>query len=78
MTRILRTKARKWCAADDWWSVRVNGEFALAQPSPVFQFLEASSFKVFVIHDAAAKFPSALLGFATLMYFPTLELTRDS
>ena len=60
----------------DWWNVRFNGELILAHP-PLFPWLVASSFKLFGINDAAAKFPSALLGFGTilLMYFLTLEMT---
>jgi 4-amino-4-deoxy-L-arabinose transferase-like glycosyltransferase len=63
----------------DWWNIRFNGDFILAHP-PLFLWLEASSFKLFGVNDSAAKFPSALLGFATilLMYFLTLELTGDS
>jgi 4-amino-4-deoxy-L-arabinose transferase-like glycosyltransferase len=63
----------------DWWNVRFNGDFILAHP-PLFLWLEASSFKLFGVNDSAAKFPTALFGFATilLMYFLTEELTGDS
>jgi len=63
----------------DWWNVRFNGDFTLAHP-PLFPWLEAGSFKLFGINDTAAKFPSALLGFGTivLLYFLTLELTGES
>jgi len=63
----------------DWWNVRFNGEFILAQ-GPAFPWLEACSFKLFGIGDRAAKVPSALLGFGAilLMYFLTLELAGDS
>jgi 4-amino-4-deoxy-L-arabinose transferase-like glycosyltransferase len=63
----------------DWWNIRFNGDFILAHP-PFFLWSEASSFKLFGVNDSAAKFPTALLGFATilLMYFLTLELTGDS
>lgn len=60
----------------DWWSVRFNGDFILSHP-PLFPWMEAASFKLFGVSDGAAKLPTALLGFATilLMYFLTLELT---
>lgn len=60
----------------DWWNIRFNGNLNFEYP-PLFLWLEAGSFKLFGINDAAAKFPSALLGFGTilLLYFLTLELT---
>jgi 4-amino-4-deoxy-L-arabinose transferase-like glycosyltransferase len=60
----------------DWWSVRFNGDFILSHP-PLFPWMEAVSFKLFGVSDGAAKLPTAMLGFATilLMYFLTLELT---
>jgi 4-amino-4-deoxy-L-arabinose transferase-like glycosyltransferase len=63
----------------DWWNVRFNGEFILAQ-GPMFPWLEACSFQILGVNDRAAKVPSALLGFATilLMYFLTIELNGDS
>jgi len=63
----------------DWWSVRFDGNFTLEHP-PLFPWLEAASFKVFGIHDWAAKFPSAVFGLATILltYFLALELTGDS
>jgi 4-amino-4-deoxy-L-arabinose transferase-like glycosyltransferase len=62
----------------DWWNVRFNGDFILSHP-PLFPWLEAGSFKLFGVNDSAAKFPTALLGFATilLMYLLTLELMGD-
>jgi 4-amino-4-deoxy-L-arabinose transferase-like glycosyltransferase len=63
----------------DWWSVCFNGKFTLEHP-PLFPWLEATSFKLFGIADWAAKFPTAVLGLATilLLYFLALELTGDS
>jgi len=60
----------------DWWNIRFNGNLNFEYP-PLFLWLEAGSFKLFGVNDAAAKFPSALLGFGTivLVYFLTLELT---
>jgi 4-amino-4-deoxy-L-arabinose transferase-like glycosyltransferase len=60
----------------DWWNIRFNGNLNFEYP-PLFLWLEASSFKLFGVNDAAAKFPSALLGFGTILvvYFLTLELT---
>ena len=60
----------------DWWNIRFNGNLNFEYP-PLFLWLEASSFKLFGVNDAAAKFPSALLGFGTILvvYFLTFELT---
>jgi 4-amino-4-deoxy-L-arabinose transferase-like glycosyltransferase len=60
----------------DWWNIRFNGNLNFEYP-PLFLWLEASSFKLFGVNDAAAKLPSALLGFSTILvvYFLTLELT---
>jgi 4-amino-4-deoxy-L-arabinose transferase-like glycosyltransferase len=62
----------------DCWSVRFNGNFTLEHP-PLFPWLEAASFKLFGIADWAAKFPTAVLGLATivLVYLLTMELTGD-
>jgi 4-amino-4-deoxy-L-arabinose transferase-like glycosyltransferase len=72
-------EAKEMVRTGDWWNVRLNGE-VLFQIPPMFDWLEAGSFKLFGISDAAAKFPSVVLGFGTilLMYFLTLELTGDS
>src|SRR5258708_3023273 len=60
----------------DWWNIRFNGNLNFEYPA-LFLWLEASSFKLFGVNDAAAKLPSALLGFSTILvvYFLTLELT---
>ena len=63
----------------DWSNVRLNGQVILQIP-PMFLWLQACSFKLFGVNDPAAKLPSAVLGFATilLIYFLTLELTSDT
>jgi 4-amino-4-deoxy-L-arabinose transferase-like glycosyltransferase len=63
----------------DWWNVRFNGQLNFEYP-PLFLWLEAGSFKLFGVNDSAAKFPSALLGFGTIIavYFLTLELTGQT
>jgi 4-amino-4-deoxy-L-arabinose transferase-like glycosyltransferase len=60
----------------DWWNIHFNGNLNFEYP-PLFLWLEASSLKLFGINDAAAKLPSALLGFGTILvvYFLTLRLT---
>jgi 4-amino-4-deoxy-L-arabinose transferase-like glycosyltransferase len=72
-------EAKEMVRTGDWGNVRLNGEIILQIP-PMFPWLQACSFKLFGINDAAAKLPSALLGFGTilLMYFLTLELTSDT
>lgn len=69
-------EGREMVQTGDWWNVRFNGHLNFEYP-PLFLWLEAGSFKLLGISDGAAKFPSALLGFATilLVYFLTLELT---
>jgi 4-amino-4-deoxy-L-arabinose transferase-like glycosyltransferase len=63
----------------DWWNVRFNGQLNFEYP-PLYLWLEAGSFKLFGVNDSAAKFPSALLGFGTIIivYFLTLELTGQT
>lgn len=62
----------------DWWNVRLNGQLDFDKP-PLFVWLEALSMKLFGITDFAARFPSALLGWGTilLVYFIARELTDD-
>lgn len=72
-------EAKEMVRTGDWGNVRLNGEVILQIP-PMFLWLQACSFKLFGVNDAAAKLPSVLLGFATilLIYFLTLELTGDT
>lgn len=60
----------------DWWTVRHNGELNPEFP-PLFYWVEATSMKVFGVHDFAAKLPVALFGFGTILtvYFIAWELT---
>jgi 4-amino-4-deoxy-L-arabinose transferase-like glycosyltransferase len=63
----------------EWWTIHLNGIPSFVYP-PLYIWLEAASFKVFGIHDFAAKLPTALLGLGTivLIYFLTLELTGQA
>jgi 4-amino-4-deoxy-L-arabinose transferase-like glycosyltransferase len=72
-------EAKEMVRTGDWWNVRLNGEIIFEIP-PLFVWLQAASFKLFGISDAAAKLPTVVLGFSTvlLMYFLTLELTGQS
>ncbi len=72
-------ESKEMVRTGDWGNVRLNGEIILEIP-PMFPWLQACSFKLFGINDAAAKLPTVLLGFGTilLMYFLTLELTGDT
>jgi 4-amino-4-deoxy-L-arabinose transferase-like glycosyltransferase len=69
-------EGREMVQTGDWWNIRFNGHLNFEYP-PLFLWLEAGSFELLGISDGAAKFPSALLGFGTilLVYFLTLELT---
>ena len=62
----------------DWANVWLNGKLDFDKP-PFFIWLEALSFWLLGVNDFAAKFPSALLGLATvaLVYFVVRELTDD-
>lgn len=62
----------------DWWTMRLNGYPDFDKP-PLFIWLEATSLWCFGKTDFAAKLPSALLGFATilLIYALTRELVSD-
>lgn len=72
-------EGREMVTSGDWGSLRFNGESSFYY-LPMFCWMEATSFKIFGINDFAAKFPSALLGLATilLLYFVTLELTGQA
>ncbi|MBL8189791.1 MAG: glycosyltransferase family 39 protein [Acidobacteria bacterium] len=63
-------------ATGQWWSVYLNGQFDFDKP-PMFVWLEAISMWIFGVTDFAARFPSALLGFGTimLMYFLADEVS---
>lgn len=69
-------EGREMVTSGDWGSIRFNGRFTFDY-LPMFCWMEATSFKVFGINDSSAKFPTMLLGLATilLLYFLTLELT---
>jgi 4-amino-4-deoxy-L-arabinose transferase-like glycosyltransferase len=69
-------EGREMATSGDWGSIRFNGKFSFDY-LPMFCWMEATSFKVFGINDSAAKFPTGLLGLATivLLYFLTFELT---
>lgn len=69
-------EGREMLQTGDWWNVRLNGNFDFDKP-PMFVWLEAISMAIFGVSDFAAKLPSALLGFGTilLIFFITRELT---
>jgi len=62
----------------DWWTVHFNGSPNFEYP-PVFIWMEAASLRVFGVNDYAAKLPSALAGWATIvvLYLLVSELTAD-
>jgi 4-amino-4-deoxy-L-arabinose transferase-like glycosyltransferase len=72
-------ESKEMVRTGDWGNVRLNGEIILQIP-PMYLWLQACSFKLFGINDVAAKLPTVVLGFATilLMYFLTLELTGQA
>lgn len=71
-------EGKEMLRSGDWWNVRFNGDLNFEYP-PLFLWLEAGSFELFGISDSAAKLPTALLGFGTilLLYSLTYELTQQ-
>ncbi len=69
-------EGKQMLVTGQWWSVCLNGQFDFDKP-PMFVWLEAISMWVFGFTDFAARFPSALLGFGTilLVYFIACELS---
>ena len=65
-------------ATGQWWTVYLNGQPDFDKP-PMFIWLEALSMMVFGVSDFAARFPSALLGFGSILlaYFIARELTAS-
>jgi Dolichyl-phosphate-mannose-protein mannosyltransferase len=59
-----------------WWTVYLNGQPDFDKP-PMFVWLEALSMGALGVSDFAARFPSALLGFGTilLIFFLARELS---
>jgi 4-amino-4-deoxy-L-arabinose transferase-like glycosyltransferase len=76
---VYAQQGRQVLLSGDWWHVRFNGYPDFDKP-PLFVWLEAASMWVFGFTDFAAKFPSAMLGVATIMlvYLVTEQLTLDS
>jgi 4-amino-4-deoxy-L-arabinose transferase-like glycosyltransferase len=66
-------------SSGDMWTIRHNGYHNPEFP-PLFYWIEALSMKMLGVNDVAAKFPSALLGFLTILavYFIAYELTRKT
>lgn len=67
-------EGKSMLSTGQWWSVHLNGQLDFDKP-PMFVWLEAISMMVFGISDFAAKFPSALLGFGTILL--TFLLARE-
>lgn len=69
-------EGKQMLATGQWWNVYLNGQLDFDKP-PMFVWLEAISMWIFGVTDFAARFPSALLGFGTilLMYFLAGELS---
>jgi 4-amino-4-deoxy-L-arabinose transferase-like glycosyltransferase len=69
-------EGKQMLSTGQWWSVYLNGQLDFDKP-PLFVWLEALSMWVFGVTDFAARFPSALLGFGTilLLYFLACELS---
>jgi len=71
-------EGKRMLATGEWWTVNLNGQPDFDKP-PMFIWLEALSMKVFGVSDFAARLPSSLLGFGSilLVYFITRELTTS-
>ena len=69
-------EGKQMLATGEWWTVYLNGQPDFDKP-PMFVWLEAISMAVFGVSDFAARFPSALLGFAVRHSSPNgLAATR--
>jgi len=71
-------EGKRMLATGDWLTVHLNGQPDFDKP-PMFIWLEALSMKLFGVTDFAARFPSALLGFGSilLVYLIARELTQS-
>ncbi|MGH9769869.1 MAG: ArnT family glycosyltransferase [Blastocatellia bacterium] len=71
-------EGKQMLATGQWWTVYLNGQPDFDKP-PMFVWLEALSMAIFGVSDFAARFPSALLGFGSilLIYFIARELTTS-
>jgi 4-amino-4-deoxy-L-arabinose transferase-like glycosyltransferase len=71
-------EGKQMLATGQWWTVYLNGQPDFDKP-PLFVWLEALSMMVFGVSDFAARFPSALLGFGSilLIFFIARELTTS-
>ncbi|MGH9937291.1 MAG: ArnT family glycosyltransferase, partial [Blastocatellia bacterium] len=71
-------EGKRMLATGQWWTVYLNGQPDFDKP-PMFIWLEALSMMVFGVSDFAARFPSAMLGFGSilLVYFIARELTTS-
>ncbi|NJL99084.1 MAG: phospholipid carrier-dependent glycosyltransferase [Synechococcaceae cyanobacterium SM2_3_2] len=58
---IYASLAREMVRSGDWLQLRIGGEPFLEKP-PLFFWLQAASFQVFGIQEAAARLPSAVAG----------------
>ncbi len=58
---IYASLAREMVRSGDWLQLRIGGVPFLEKP-PLFFWLQAASFQVFGIHEAAARLPSAVAG----------------
>src|SRR6266516_4019281 len=69
-------QARQILRSGDWWTIEHNGYYNPGFP-PLFYWLDALSMKLWGVNDFAAKFPSAMLGWGTILavYFVAWELT---
>ncbi|MFQ5778044.1 MAG: ArnT family glycosyltransferase [Terriglobia bacterium] len=63
-------KAKEILQTGDWWTLHLDHQPRFDNP-PLFMWLLALSYQLFGVGDSAARFPSALLGVATivLVYF---------
>ena len=71
-------EGKQMLARGDWLNVWLNDKLDFDKP-PLFIWLEAASFWLLGVNDFAAKFPTALLGLATiaLVYYFARQLTAN-
>lgn len=69
-------EGKEMLLSGNWMEVRLNGYLNFDKP-PLFVWCEAAAMKIFGVSDFAAKLPSALFGFGTilLVYFLSRQMT---
>src|SRR5581483_9730728 len=74
---LYATIAKDMLHSGNWLDERVSGELAVETHPPMLEWMQGSLFKSFGVSDTAARVPSAICGFGTilLVFWLTRRLT---